>query len=248
MAIAEEGRKTTASRVTVSATVLVVVGIGVLTTGITAAVRAGNPDITAKVGRAAQLPGWEGLVGVVLQILAPAGLLAFGVVLSWMIGREFADGTVTGLFALPVPRPAIVLAKLLVYLMWTVVVAAFLVAGVAIAGTAMRLEVPASGVGPLLARLAAVTVLIGLVAVPAALAATVGRGILPGIATTFVIIVIAQVMAVAGTGAWFPFTAPALWAIAPASVSLSQLALVATVPVIFGALTLLSWARLQLDR
>jgi ABC-2 type transport system permease protein len=42
--------------------------------------------------------------------------------------------------------------------------------------------------------------------------------------------------------------APALWALAPASVSPVQLALVVTVPLLFGALTLASWSRLQLDR
>jgi ABC-2 type transport system permease protein len=71
---------------------------------------------------------------------------------------------------------------------------------------------------------------------------------LPGIATTVGIIVVAQVMAVAGTGAWFPLAAPALWAIEPGSVSAFQLALVAIVPAGFGLLALRAWATLQLDR
>jgi ABC-2 type transport system permease protein len=55
-------------------------------------------------------------------------------------------------------------------------------------------------------------------------------------------------MAVAGVGAWFPVTAPALWALDPSAVSAGQLALVATVPLLFGGLTIGAWRRLQLDR
>jgi ABC-2 type transport system permease protein len=65
---------------------------------------------------------------------------------------------------------------------------------------------------------------------------------------TTVCIVVAQVMVVAGTGAWFPLTAPALWAIAPGSVTPYQIALVVIVPLGFGLLILRAWAKLQLDR
>jgi ABC-2 type transport system permease protein len=247
-ALAVETRKTAAARVTIATTVLVALGVASIATGTTVAARDGNPEMLAKLGPAASIGGWEGLIAVVLQITAAGGVLAFGVVLSWMVGREFADGTVTGLFALPVRRDTIAFAKLLVYLLWTVVVGVVLVVVVALVGLLLDLDAPASGVGLLLLRLMALTVLSALIAVPAAWAATLGRGILPGIAVTVGVIVVAQVMAVVGTGAWFPLAAPALWAIAPNSVSAYQLALVAIVPVGFGLLTLRTWARLQLDR
>jgi ABC-2 type transport system permease protein len=60
--------------------------------------------------------------------------------------------------------------------------------------------------------------------------------------------VIAQVMVVAGTGAWFPLAAPALWALQPGAVSPTQLALVTLVPLIFVPAILTTWRRLQLDR
>jgi ABC-2 type transport system permease protein len=149
---------------------------------------------------------------------------------------------------LPVRRDTIALAKLLVYLLWTLAVSVVLVVVVAFIGLLLNFEAPASGVGLLLLRLVALTMLSALIAVPAAWAATLGRGMLPGIATTVGIIVVAQVMAVAGTGAWFPLAAPALWAIEPGSVSAFQLALVAIVPAGFGLLALRAWATLQLDR
>ncbi|WP_147376185.1 hypothetical protein [Micromonospora radicis] len=65
---------------------------------------------------------------------------------------------------------------------------------------------------------------------------------------TIGLIVIAQFMAIVGTGAWFPVAAPALWAMQPDTVSMAQLALVAVVPAGFAMLTMTAWARLQLDR
>ncbi|UXM91328.1 ABC transporter permease [Paenarthrobacter sp. JL.01a] len=41
-------------------------------------------------------------------------------------GREFTDGTISGLFALPVRRTTIALAKLMVYAGWAIVMAVVL--------------------------------------------------------------------------------------------------------------------------
>jgi ABC-2 type transport system permease protein len=60
-------------------------------------------------------------------------------------------------------------------------------------------------------------------------------------------VAVAQIMAVSGTGAWFPFTVPALWALGAVPIAPVQLSLVATVPLLFGTLTLRFWGTLQLD-
>ncbi len=127
-AVSVEARKLRAARVVQATTVFLVIGIAAIATGMTLAARSGNADVIAKLGPAASLPGWEGLIAVVLQITAAAAVLAFGVVLSWLIGREFDDGTITGLFALPVSRTTIVTAKLAVYLLWTLGVSMALLA------------------------------------------------------------------------------------------------------------------------
>ena len=90
--------------------------------------------------------------------------------------------------------------------------------------------------------------LCALIAVPAAWVATIGRGLLPGIAATVGIIVVAQVSAIAEIGVWVPIVTPALWAIAPEAVPPAALLGVAGVPLAFGALCALAWSRLQLDR
>jgi ABC-2 type transport system permease protein len=243
-----EARKAASARVVILTTTLLIAGVAVLGGAITVAAARGDEQLQAKLGPLAAQGGWPSLLGTASQITAAGGLLAFGVVLSWLHGREFADGTVTGLFALPVSRPTIALAKLIVYLLWSVAVATLLVlviAGLGVATAAGPFDAAASAA---LLRLWALTVLTALLAVPAAWAATVGRGLLPGIATTIVVLAVAQVMVVAGTGGWFPVAAPALWAILPGSVSGAQLALVPIVPLAFGLLTLSAWHRLQLDR
>jgi ABC-2 type transport system permease protein len=243
-----EARKLAAARVVLATTIFLILGVAGIATAMSLAARSGNPDVIAKLGPAASLPGWDGLIAIAVQITAAAAVLAFGVVLSWLVGREFGDGTVTGLFALPVSRRTIVTAKLAIYVLWTTAVGAALVVTVGLVGLLLDLQRPAAGVGSLLTRLLTLTVLSAVVASPAAWAATIGRGVLPGIATTIGIIAVAQISAVAGAGAWFPFTAPALWAIEPEAVAPVQLSTVAIIPLVVGPLTLHAWSRLQLDR
>ncbi|MBD3940512.1 ABC transporter permease [Microbacterium sp. NEAU-LLC] len=247
-ALATEGRKAISARVLRWTTGLLVVSVTALVAGILAAMNLGDPQLTAKLGPVADLEGWPALLAVAAQITAAGVMPALGIGLSWLVGREFAEGTITGLFALPVPRWTIVLAKLVVYLVWTVLVGAALCAAMLLLGMLIGFGMPDPAAWGPLARQIPLTILVGLVATPVAWAATLGRGLLPGIATAIGLLVIAQVMAFTGSGAWFPLIAPALWAIDPGSVTAAQLALVPSIPVVFGGLTLLAWHRLQLDR
>jgi ABC-2 type transport system permease protein len=248
VALAFETRKAAASRVMVSITVLLVAGVAAIALGMLMAAASGQEQVLARLGPLAELDGWARLVGVVVQVTAAAGLGAFGVALSWMFGREFADGTVSALFALPVSRPTIALAKLAVFGVWAVGVAALLTVVIAVLGFAMGFGVTdAAGLGELV-RVPVLAVLTALIAVPAAWAATIGRGLLPGIGATVVIMIVAQVLAVSGVGMWLPIVAPALWAIAPGSVPAAALLTVPSVPLVFAALCALAWRRLQLDR
>ena len=242
-----EGRKA-ASRALVATGALLVGGVGTLAGVMTAAARGGNEQIAAQLADLANADPWPQLVGAASQITAAGGLLAFGVALSWLVGREFADRTIAGLFALPVSRAQVALAKLAVFAGATVPVALMLTAVVLVVGLASGLGAPDSDAWSGLARLFILTVLTGFLAWPAAWVATLGRGLLPGIAATVVLIVTAQVLAVAGTGAWFPVAAPALWAVDPDGVRVAQLALVAVVPAVSAALTVHAWSRLELDR
>ncbi len=247
-AVTTEARKAATSRVLRWTTGLLVVSVTALVASILSAMTLGDPQLTAKLGPIADLDGWPALLAIAAQITAAGVMPALGIGLSWIIGREFAEGTIAGLFALPVPRWTIALAKLFVYLVWTIAVSVALSLALLALGLLLGFGMPEPAGWRVLAREMPLTLLMGMVAVPVAWTATLGRGLLPGIATAIGLLVIAQVMAFTGTGAWFPVVTPALWAIDPAAVTPTQLALVPAVPVIFGALTLLAWHRLQLDR
>jgi ABC-2 type transport system permease protein len=247
-AVAVEGVKAAASRVIQSVTILVVAGVAVLAGSLTWAAKSGNDQVVTQLGPLAHVEGWNRFLGVAAQITAAGVLLGFGVALSWMVGREFTDGTITGLVALPVSRPAIAAAKFVVYLLWALVTATVLTGVLALIGLALDLgpfDAPARAG---LVRQFGLTVITAGLAVPAAWASTLGRNLLPGVAVAVGIVVLAQVAVVAGAGAWLPFAAPALWTLEPSHVSRIQLGLVGTIPLVFGWATLFGWHRLELDR
>ncbi len=246
-ALATESTKFSRAQVPVVTSVMLTLGIAILCAAMLGALGSGDPQLIAKLGALADPGGWVGFVLTASQITAIAGLLGFGVVLSWLFGREFADGTVAGLFALPVGRGTIAAAKLIVYFAWAVALAVLLAGALVLLGLVAGLGPLPSEVAPILGRQVSVTVLTALLAVPAAWAATLGRGPLAGIGTVVGVVIAAQVAVFSGVGAWFPFSSPGMWAVG-APVSAGQLALVIPVAMIASALVVISWRRLQLDR
>src|SRR6478752_7198253 len=101
-ALAVEFRKARSSRVLIWTGLLLAVGVTVLATAMVAAARSGDAEIVAKIGPEAATGDWSALLAVAIQITSAASVLAFGVGISWLYGREFADGTIPGLFGLPV--------------------------------------------------------------------------------------------------------------------------------------------------
>ncbi|WP_335992234.1 ABC transporter permease [Glycomyces sp. MUSA5-2] len=249
-ALRVEMRKAASARVLHIAAGVLVLGAGVLGLALTGAVASGNAQITAKLGQAADAAGWPLLLAVVTQVAAAGSLLAFGIAHSWVFGREFTDGTVYGLFALPVSRAVQAAAKLLVALGWSLLTALALTAAITAAGFALGLGAPDEASAAALVRLCAMCAMNGLVAVPTAWAATLGRGPLAGVGTTIGLLVLAQttVVAAPAAGAWLPIAAPALWALQPGAVTAFQLTAVAAFAIASAVLIARTWRRLQLDR
>ena len=243
-----EAVKLTRSQVGVIATPAVVGGFLLLLGGITAGVASGNPELIAQAGPAASLD-WNGLLAGAAQIVAVISILGFGIVLAWMFGREFVEGTVTGLFALPTSRAKIALAKLTVYALWAIIVSTALTLGVLMLGLAFSYGLPSTEGWAGLGRLFVLGVLSTGLAVPVAWLATLTRSLLAAVGGTIALVVAAQVGALAGAGGWMPFAAPALWATSNGTdVTATQLGMTLAVPLVFVALSCVAWSRLQLDR
>lgn len=247
-AVSVEALKLRRSLVGVVATIAIVGGTIALLVGITAAVASGNPEMIAKAGPGATLD-WTGLLSSATQITAAGGLLGFGVLLAWLFAREFTDGTITGLFALPVGRGRIAIAKLIVYAIWVITVSITLTGCLVVLGLILGYGFPNADAWAGLGRQLILGALTGAVAIPTAWVATVTRSMLAGVGCTIALVVIAQVSALAGAGGWMPLTAPALWAMGKgAGVTVWQLTLSLVLAIGFAAITHVSWDRLQMNR
>jgi len=227
----------------------IVIGIFVLSGSLLlAAATTHDPQLLAKLGPVAA-GDWQGFLLGAAQVSGAGGLGGSAVVLAWMFGREFGDGTISGLFALPVRRSTIALAKLTVYLVWVVTMSVLLAIALAVVGTIAGLGPIDAHIWVMLARQGALGVISAAITLPVAWAATLSRSVLGGVSVAIGSVIVAQVSVLAGLGGWMPLAAPALWAISlGTAVTPLQLAMLMPFGAVFTTLTALSWRRMQLDR
>lgn len=247
-AIRVETIKLTRSLVGVIGTAAIAGGVLALIGGITAAIRSGQPELTAKLGPSATAD-WPGLLAGAAQITAAGAFGGFGIVLAWLFAREFTEGTITGLFALPVGRGTIAAAKIIVFGGWTLAVNVMIIAGITGVAVLLGYGPPAGSDLQGLGRQFVLGLLTAAITLPVAWLATLTRSLLAGVAVTVGLVVIGQVGALAGVGGWLPIAAPALWALGHGSgVAPVQFTVLGVFVLGFAALTVRSWTRLQLDR
>jgi len=246
-AIWAEAVKLAGSTVGRVGSIAIVIGISVLSGSMLLAVHSDDPQLLAKLGPVAS-GDWTGFLLGAAQITGAGGLGGFAVVLAWMFGREFGDGTITGLFALPVQRSTIALAKLVVYGTWTVAMSVLLGLALMLVGTIAGLGGVSEDNWATLARQVALGVMSAAITLPVALAATLSRSVLGGVSVAIGLVVVAQVSVIAGLGGWMPLAAPALWAVSNGTeVSPIQLLLVLPFGGASALATSLAWQRIQLD-
>lgn len=233
------------SPVGVLGTLVIVGGTLAVLGGITAALAAGDPQVTARLGPDATRD-WAGLLAAAAQVGAAGGLVGAGTVLAWFFAREFTDDTVAGLYALPIRRGTLALAKLVVFGAWGVLLALAVTIGVLGLGVALGYGMPDGADVERCLRVLGLGLLTPLVAVPVAWLASVTRSLLAGVAGTVGLVVVGQVGMLAGAGAWVPPAAPALWATGVADVGMPHLLLTCVVAVVFGWLTCRHWERMEL--
>jgi ABC-2 type transport system permease protein len=249
VAVWAEAVKLAGSTVGRVASIAIVIGIAVLSGSmLLAAVTSGDPQVLAKLGPVAT-GDWQGFLLGAAQITGAGGLGGFAVVLAWMFGREFGDGTITGLFALPITRSTISLAKLVVYSIWAFAMSILLALVLVVVGLLAGLGAIDGEITAMLLRQVALGVMSAAITMPIAWVATLARSVLGGVSAAIGLVVVAQVSVLAGLGGWMPLAAPALWAVSLGTqVTGFQLALVIPFVALFVALTAQSWRSMQLDR
>ncbi|GLZ28049.1 ABC transporter permease [Lentzea sp. NBRC 105346] len=190
---------------------------------------------------------WPTYFALLAQTTAVGGFIVFGLVLTWIFGREFSQNTVKDLLALPTTRTAIVTAKFAVAAVWCSALSVYVYGLGLVAGAILRLPgwsaaVAAAGLTKLLAT-ALMTILL---TTPIALAASAGRGYLPGIGMMITATFLAQIVAALGYGHYFPWSVPALFSglagpgrDAPGVIGYASVAVVG----LGGVLTTVAWWR-----
>lgn len=186
---------------------------------------------------------WAGLISFADQIGAVGGLLIYSFIATWLFGREFVEGTARYLMALPVARRSIVMAKLIVLIVWSGLLAVWLAMLMLLVGAGMSLP---GWDGPAVAdavwRLLATMILTCLVVLPVAYVASRARGYLAPLGTALGLVVIGQVAAALGWGAVVPWSAPAVFAgVAPGQVAGVGSVLICLLTGVIGAWATVRW-------
>jgi ABC-2 type transport system permease protein len=179
-----------------------------------------NPDISRKLGlisakahlMADIATTWPAYMDLFAQMIAAGGFLFFCLILSWVFGREFSDGTLKDLLAVPVPRATILLAKFAVSAAWSVGLSLMiLILGL---GMGALIGLPGGAVGVILQGCLKMAITAGLaivVVMPFALLASIGRGYLLPVGAAILTMIMGNVVAVAGWGEYFPWDVPGLY-------------------------------------
>jgi len=177
-----------------------------------------DPELAQQMGlisAKAQLIGgsvdWPGYISMLEQIISVGGVFLYGFVAAWIFGREFEDGTVLGMLAVPVPRAAQVLAKFVVWALIDVLMTGLLL-GLALP-LGFQLELPMADPALIREGMLDVARLAGLVLTTTtvmAMMASMGRGGMAAVVFIVVVVVTGQIVTVLGWGEYFPWSIPAL--------------------------------------
>jgi len=180
-----------------------------------------NPDLSRKLGlisakanlMAYSATNWQTFLGLLAEIIAAAGFFFFCLIISWVFGREFTDGTLKDMLAVPVQRSSILLAKFIITAIWSAVLTLIIfIVGLAM-GAIIRLPQGSASVfmqgGALVAITAALVIVVVL---PFAFFASIGRGYLLPIGIAIMVLIMANLVVITGWGAYFPWAVPGLYA------------------------------------
>jgi ABC-2 type transport system permease protein len=155
---------------------------------------------------------WDAQFMIVTQGIGIGGIMVFGFIISWIFGREYSDGTVKDLLALPVSRIKILNAKFIMYFFWSFALAfSNLLFGILL-GIVLRLPGFESHIFLMhLQEYGITSLLTVLLGTPIAFFAMWGKGYLAPLGCVALVLVFSQIIAAVGYGHYFPWAVPALY-------------------------------------
>jgi ABC-2 type transport system permease protein len=180
-----------------------------------------NPELSRELGLvsakanlvAYSATDWPTYLGLFGQIIAAGGFFFFVLAISWVFGREFADGTLKDMLAVPVQRSSILLAKFILAAVWSAALAIVMFIVGLVMGAVIQL--PGGSIHVILQGSDLVAITAGLVIaaiMPFALFASVGRGYLLPLGVAVLTLMMANLVVIVGWGEYFPWAVPGLYA------------------------------------
>jgi ABC-2 type transport system permease protein len=179
------------------------------------------PDLSRKLGlvsakadlMAYSATDWTSYLVLFAEIIGVGGFFVFVMVVSWVFGREFADGTLKDMLAVPVQRSSILLAKFIVVAAWSAAIAVIIFIFGLVMGVILHLPGGSPSIVLQGSRLAALTAcLVIAVVLPFALFASAGRGYLLPLGAAVLALIMANLIMVVGWAEYFPWAIPMLYA------------------------------------
>ncbi len=166
---------------------------------------------------------WPSYMVTYGQTIAAAGFILYMLIISWTFGREFVDGTLKDILAVPIQRSSIMLAKFIAVALWS----AGLTMVILITGLVMGflINLPGGAIAAIVPGCVHVILtacMIFVVSTPFALLASIGRGYLLPVGISFLVLITANLAILIGMGEYFPWSVPGVYAqgnnsLAPAS-------------------------------
>ena len=157
---------------------------------------------------------WATYLRVYAEMIGAGGLILFILILSWIFGREFTDGALKDLLAVPVQRGSIVLAKYIVMAIWAEAMTVVIFLAGLIMGVLINLP---GGSIPVFLQGSVLVVIASLLAIaavlPFALLASIGRGYLLPIGVAILTMMMVNLAQILGWGEFFPWAVPVIFAL-----------------------------------
>ena len=157
---------------------------------------------------------WPTFLGLLTQIILALGPIGFGMVTSWVFGREYADRVAKDMLALPVSRTTIVISKYVVIGIWCILLALTLFLSGLVIGLAIG--IPGwSSIDALKAFTIFMTsaILTMLLCTPVAFLACMSRGYLLPVGFAILTLILTNFTAIGlpNIMPYFPWAVPALY-------------------------------------
>ncbi len=176
-----------------------------------------EPGRAAKLGllgQKATLTGltatWPSYFTMLNQAACAGGMILLAIIVTYIFGREYSEGTAKNMLTLPVQRHDLALAKFAVSFIWFSLLVLSILAEGFLVGLWLKLPDLTWGQAASGIRMILFSGLVGFLLVPlVAWMATWGKGFLPPLGFTIFMLLLGNIFGATGWGKWFP------WSIVP---------------------------------